>query len=202
MGFVKFTEVGKNFTPKVSINPRGMMSFNQGAKRKFNLDKFTHAVLYFDPACKTVGCEMTNDETTEGAHKLRVKENSVEVNARSFLSFFEIEPQVTQTFGLVQGPDTTWLVIDLNGGQQPVRADGNDDHEPDIDHDDDNGLDIDFVAAMDDDEIVVVPVNVNCARDEIEMSQKRAVNSAINGHHKPVPPRRSVKALLGELLSD
>lgn len=201
MGFVKFTEVGKNFTPKVSVNPRGMLCFNQGAKRKFSMDQYTHAVLYFDPERKTVGVEMTNNDTAEGAHKMRVKESGVEVNARGFLTFFEIEPQQTQTFGLIQGKESAFLVIDLTEGQHGVKADdsGNDDVDLDVDVDDDSDLEADLVAAMDDDDdIVVVPVSVHRVREETP-------KLVANGHATPrvvTRERRSVKSLLGELLSD
>jgi hypothetical protein len=201
MGFVKFTEVGKNFTPKVSINPRGMLCFNQGAKRKFGMDQYTHGVLYFDPERTTIGFEMTNNDAAEGAHKLRIKDSGVEINARGFLTFFEIEPQQTQTFGLVQGKDSTFLVIDLTEGQQTVKADEGGQDDVDLDIDDDSDLEADLVAAMDDDDdVVVVPVNVHRARED---APKLVANGHINGGHKPVPQtRRSVKSLIGELLSD
>jgi hypothetical protein len=118
MGFVKFTETGKSFTPKATISPRGMISFNDGSRRKYKLDAYKCCVLYYDYEDKKVGIELTNDESAEGAVKLRLRATGADIGAKSFIDFFEIAPEVTTMYFVTSGNEENWLVIDLGKGRE------------------------------------------------------------------------------------
>ena len=40
MAFEKFKQTGRSYASKVSISPRGMISFTDGARHRFGLDKY------------------------------------------------------------------------------------------------------------------------------------------------------------------
>lgn len=124
MAFVKFTETGKSFAARASISPRGMISLNDGARRKFSLDSFNFAVLYYDAEKKLVGIELTNNENTEGAIKIRLRTTGADLAAKSFIDFFEISPTVTTMYSVTGGEQENWILIDLNSGKE--RKTGND----------------------------------------------------------------------------
>lgn len=118
MGFVKFTETGKSFTPKATISPRGMISFNDGSRRKYKLDNYKFCVLYYDGETKKVGVELTNDENSEGVVKLRLRVSGADIGAKSFIDFFEIAPNATTMYAVTSGNEDNWMVIDLNKGRE------------------------------------------------------------------------------------
>ena len=71
MAFEKFTQTGRSFAPKASISTYGTLSFNDGARRRYQMDDYTHCILYYDRDTHRVGIELTNDGRTAGARTLR-----------------------------------------------------------------------------------------------------------------------------------
>jgi hypothetical protein len=118
MAFVKFTETGKSFSARSSISPKGMISLNDGARRKFCLEKFSFAVLYYDSEKSMVGIELTNNENAEGAIKIRLRTTGADIAAKSFVDFFEISPTVTTMYSIKNGEQDNWIVVDLNSGKE------------------------------------------------------------------------------------
>ncbi len=124
MAFVKFTETGRSFSARSSITPKGMISLNDGSRRRFCLEKFSFAVLYYDSEKNLVGIELTNDENAEGGIKIRLRTTGADIAAKSFVDFFEIAPRVTTMYSIKNGEQDNWIVLDLNSGKErKVRKD-------------------------------------------------------------------------------
>jgi len=113
MAFQKFTESGRGFKPQASIWTRGQISFNQGAAKRYNIDSYKYAVLYYDPEEKLVGIELTNDDQAEGIHKIRVRKSGTMVSAKAFLDYNDMDLSETRKYTLRKDDATGFLVIDL-----------------------------------------------------------------------------------------
>jgi hypothetical protein len=99
MPFVRFTESGRSYKPRVSLRQNGTIGFNNGAVRKWKLDTFSFVVLFYDQDRKSIGIKPTNTEE-EGAHKLNFgkAKKSAWVSCRKFFDFFDIPVQDTKRF--------------------------------------------------------------------------------------------------------
>lgn len=120
MPFVKFTEKGRAFAPKATLSRSGMLSMNDGAYRRFEMDQFEFCVLYYDPETRRVGIELIKDPHTEGARKLRRRQGGgADISAKSFCDFFEISVSETTVYPIQRSdrPDEgEILTIDLTVG--------------------------------------------------------------------------------------
>jgi hypothetical protein len=119
MAFVKFTETGRSFYPKASINPKGSLSFSDGARQRFDMDKYAFGVFYYDAENKQIGIELGNDEATEGAVKLRLRQTGgATMGAKSFVDYFDLNIQKTTMFDVKAGQSANWVVIDLKTARE------------------------------------------------------------------------------------
>lgn len=132
MAFVKFTETGKSFAPKASLNDRGYLSFNNGARKRFAIDKYEYAVLYNDAENRKIGVEFTNEASAEGAVKLRVRQTGATIGAKSFIDFFDIKIAKTTIYDVAQGDSPQWVVIDLATGRERNTKDDEEDDGSDL----------------------------------------------------------------------
>ena len=98
MSFEKFTQVGRGYKPKVSITRSGLIGFNQGAVKHFELDQFDWAILYYDNDNNRIGIELTNDATEDGVCKLRKRTSGADVSARSFFEYYRIDYDKTSRY--------------------------------------------------------------------------------------------------------
>lgn len=129
MAFVKFTETGKSFTPKISISSRGMVGFNQGARNRFELEKYKVCILYYDKDEHKVGIELSTDENAEGAMRLRLRQIGADIGAKSFLAYFDIAPEGTMLYPAKAGDQPNWIIIDLKTGKQRKSGKGQEDEQ-------------------------------------------------------------------------
>ena len=95
MAFVRFTEVNKSFVARVSISPRGMLNFTDGARKRYHLDEYDFCVLYYDKDAQIIGVELTKDEQAEGAIKIRKRITGADLGIKNFLDYFGIVPKKT-----------------------------------------------------------------------------------------------------------
>lgn len=100
MVFQRFTHTGRGFKAKASVRSNGQIGFSHGAIRRFALDEFSHAVLYYDPENRLVGVKPTNDANEEGAIKLNVKENTAWIAATAFLDYHNLPYTKTTRYDL------------------------------------------------------------------------------------------------------
>jgi hypothetical protein len=96
MAFEKFTQTGQRFKPKISIWEGGQIGFNQGAMKRFNLDNFQYAVLYFDREKNRIGIKFMNDEKEEGSIKFNHRKTGGVISGKAFLDFYGIDYSKTR----------------------------------------------------------------------------------------------------------
>jgi len=120
MAFIRFTQSGRSFAAKASISRTGMLSLNDGARRRFGIDRFKYCVLYYDPDTRRVGMEFTDDAEAEGVRKVRLRKTGADVAARSFVDFFDLGIRETTAFPVERDEGTGYLVIDLAQGTERV----------------------------------------------------------------------------------
>ena len=118
MAFIKFTGHGRSYAAKASISRNGMLSFSDGARRRFNMDEFPLCVFYFDPDTRRIGIEFTADEKAEGARRVRLRKTGADVAAKAFVEYFNIGVQETMVFPVASDEWTGYAVIDLDAGKR------------------------------------------------------------------------------------
>lgn len=123
MVFVKFTETGKSFVPKVSISSRGLVNFSQGSCKRFNLSKYKVCVAYYDGDNRKIGFEFLENEEAEGAINLRLRRIGADIGAKSFLTYFNILPNETMMYPAEAGEHENWIVVDLSKGEERKNSD-------------------------------------------------------------------------------
>ena len=113
MGFEKFTSSGKTFKPKVSIRKYGQIGFNNGAVKKFDLDKYEYVILFYDRENRRIGIKLTNNSSEDGAMKLQKRPLNVAISAKSFLEYYEIPYLKTSRYNPQWDENEKMIIIDL-----------------------------------------------------------------------------------------
>lgn len=113
MAFERFTLRGRGFKPQVSIWSRGQISFNQGAVRRYKIDKYKYAVLFFDQDTNRIGIKLTNDDTEDGVQKIGIRKSGVMLAAKSFLEYYDVDFSETRKYTLQKSDEEAFLLIDL-----------------------------------------------------------------------------------------
>ena len=91
MAFEKFiAPKKKGFAPKLSIRRGAQIGVNYGAVEKFGLEKYEYAMLYYDKENKRIGIKPSK-EKEKGTLRLRIKDKSGSISARSFLEYYSID---------------------------------------------------------------------------------------------------------------
>ncbi len=121
MPFERFTDVGRVFRPRASIRSNGQIGFNHGSVKRFDLQKFTHIVLFYDKDEKKVGIKLTNDKSEPGASTLITRSGNGTVSARSFLEFYHLLPKDTTQYDIEWNEENKLLVVDMGKGSQRTR---------------------------------------------------------------------------------
>jgi len=91
MAFKRFTDVGGAYRPRASIRTVGQLGLNKGSVRRYGIDKYGYAVLYYDDEEQRIGIELINDPNTDGAVVIHVRDGGGTIAAKSFLNCFEID---------------------------------------------------------------------------------------------------------------
>lgn len=112
---VKHTAVGKSFAPKVSLSSGGLVSISDAATRKYNIDKYEYAILYYEPEENLVVIQLTSDKE-QGTMKIRHRPTGAYIAAASFIGNFEISLDATTIYDLQLDKDSGYLFFDLNKG--------------------------------------------------------------------------------------
>ena len=112
MAFERFTEIGQSFKPKISIWANGgQIGFNQGAMKKYKLENYQYAILFFDKENKRIGIRFTNDENEEGANKF----NHVRgvISGKAFLDCYGIDYSKTNRYDVAFDQEDDLYIINL-----------------------------------------------------------------------------------------
>lgn len=116
MAFERFTQTGRSFAPKASISTYGIISFNDGARTRFNMDEYKHCILYYDREIHLVGVELTINENEAGLRTLRHRKTGADISAKPFIDFYNIHVAGTTYYDLYRDEKTEYLVFDLSKG--------------------------------------------------------------------------------------
>jgi len=100
MPFERFTETGKSYRPKISIRSNGQIGFNLGAIKKFALNKYKYAVLFFDRENIKIGIKLTNSEE-DGISKLQVRKSNAAISAKAFFDYYSIDYSKSKRYDAV-----------------------------------------------------------------------------------------------------
>ena len=113
MQFERFTEIGRGYAPKVSITRSGLIGLNQGAVRRFRIEDYEYAVLYFNRADEQIGIGLTNDENEQGACKIRKRTSGADVSAKAFFDFYGIDYESTNRYDARWDDDEEKIIVDI-----------------------------------------------------------------------------------------
>ena len=118
MGFERFTLGGKTFKPKVSIRRNGQIGFNNGARKRFELDNYKYVILFYDKENEKIGIKLTNESNENGIMILQKRPLNVAVSAKSFLEFYELPYLKTSRYNPQWDENEKMLIIDLKEFEQ------------------------------------------------------------------------------------
>ncbi len=112
MPFEKFTQAGQSFKPKMSIwGNGGQIGFNQGAMKKFKLDIYKYAILFFDRENKRIGIKFTNDEKEEGINKFNAKRGVIP--GKAFMDYYGVDYSKTKPYDVVFDEENELYIVNL-----------------------------------------------------------------------------------------
>jgi len=114
MSFERFTKTGRSYKPKISIMSRGQMGFNKGAIKRFEIDKYEYAIIYFDKISNRIGFSFTSDCNEEGIIKMSKHSSVVTIAARSFLQYYDINHNKTRNYTINFDEKSKLYIINLD----------------------------------------------------------------------------------------
>ena len=116
-GFKKFTQHGRGFKPKISIRKRGQIGFNNGAIKRFQIDKYEYVVLYYNKDTNKMAFNFTNSENDDGAIKIMKKKNNYFISGKSFFDYYDIPYGESQSFDVEWNQENLLAIIDIGDNQ-------------------------------------------------------------------------------------
>jgi hypothetical protein len=90
-GFKKYRHKGRSFTPKVTIRKNGVLAFNAGAVRKYDLDLYEYAILFISEDERRVAVKFTNNAKETGLLGIQKRPGNFQISARSFFNLYDID---------------------------------------------------------------------------------------------------------------
>jgi hypothetical protein len=123
--FVPPRTAGKR--PRATIRPTGLISFDAAAVEAFELDKATHAVLFFDKTRKLIGIQLVRSNKEPGAFPLSRRRKSVSLKAPHFFSQYGLAFEDSQRFDVSEDPGSGMLTISMKNvkrrrGRRPKKT--------------------------------------------------------------------------------
>jgi len=113
MAFERFTDVGRVFRPRASLRSNGQLGFNHGCVKRFEMQKFSHVVLFYDADTKRIGVKLTNDKDEAGASTLITRNGNGTVSAGAFLEYYSLRPEKTTQYDIKRDESAGLLVIGI-----------------------------------------------------------------------------------------
>jgi len=113
MPFERFTDVGRVFRPRASLRSNGQLGFNHGCVKRFDMEKFSHVVLFYDADTKRIGVKLTNEKDEPGASTLTTRTGNGTVSARAFLEYYHLTPKKTTQYDIEREDESGMLVIGI-----------------------------------------------------------------------------------------
>jgi len=113
MPFERFTDVGRVFRPRASLRSNGQLGFNHGCVKRFEMERFSHVILFYDTDTKRIGVKLTNDKDEPGAATLITRSGNGTVSARSFMEYYHLTPKKTTQYNIEHDQSSGMLVIEI-----------------------------------------------------------------------------------------
>lgn len=111
--FQKFTKTGRSYIPRVSIRSSGQLGISSGAVKRYNLEQYDYAILYYDDKNKVIGIKPIN-EPEEGALKIRKPSVSYDISAKSFFDRYEIPYEETKQYKAEWDSEYDMIIVKIN----------------------------------------------------------------------------------------
>jgi len=117
--FERFTDTGKSFSARVTIRQNGQLGFNAGARNQYNIENYTHAILFYDSTNRAVGILPTKNTKEQGAIRLVSNKQNTFIAARSFLDRYGIDYGRAKRFRLEKVDNLLVFELDrpIGGGE-------------------------------------------------------------------------------------
>jgi len=114
MAFQRFIEQREiAAAPKVTIQARGLIDFNEGATRKFVLSRFNYAVLFYDQETNRIGIQFVNNSSERGTIKIIKKPNGIAIPATFFLRQHNLLRNLNVTYNVAYSGEHDMYIIQL-----------------------------------------------------------------------------------------
>ena len=127
MAFERFTGTGRSYASRVSVSKAGLISFNNGATKRFRIDERPYAVLFYDAEENRMGIMLTDNAEEAGARKIRLRESGADVAAKVFFDYYGVAVDETMVYEPTLDEEGEMVIIDLGSGKPRSRgADGED----------------------------------------------------------------------------
>jgi hypothetical protein len=95
-----------------------LISFDAASVEAFEIDKATHAVLFFDKTRKLIGIQLTKSNKEAGAFPLSRRRRSVSLKAPHFFSQYGLAFEESQRFDVDEDPSSKMLTISMKNVQR------------------------------------------------------------------------------------
>ncbi len=105
-------------SPRATVRPSGLISFDAATVEAFDLDKATHAILFFDKTRKLVGVQPVSSDKDSGAIKLTRRRRSVSLKAPEFFELYGLEFDEPQRFEVTRDRTGKMLLINMKSVQR------------------------------------------------------------------------------------
>lgn len=90
--FEKFVEVAASYDAKITVRQKtGQIGFSSGAINLYEIDRYSHAVLFFDRKERVVGIKLTNKQDEAGAIPINRRPSNTYLSARNFLNKYGVD---------------------------------------------------------------------------------------------------------------
>jgi hypothetical protein len=115
MSWERFTNIGRSVSPRVSIRGKVQIGLNTAAIIEFKLKDFRYTVLFFDNTNKRIGIKLTNDQSEEGACKLRVRDDKkgAHISAKSYIKKYNLGDLSIKSFEASYDKESNMIVANV-----------------------------------------------------------------------------------------
>ena len=108
----------KASAPKIIIQAKGLLEFNEGAIRKFALNRFNYAVLYYDQEENWIGVQLINNSGERGALRVIKKPNGLVVPAGLFLTQHGLLKNRSIAYNVIYSGEHDMYIVRLPGQEE------------------------------------------------------------------------------------
>jgi hypothetical protein len=113
MAWQRWLDRGKHFSTFISIWRNGKLAISAGAVRRFGVNRYKYAVLFYDPVRERIGIRLTNDSTERGTLKIVSHHQAGSVSAKPFLDCHGLNEYCGRRYPVKKDPEDDLLIAEL-----------------------------------------------------------------------------------------